>query len=112
MAFSLGNSSALRAARAGHPARQSSSRRAATLRVAAAAPAKGFGKQAAGPLKDGCPCGSNKYYRDCCKRYHGGQIATSLEDTCKARFSAVVKKVRECGGCVCCCTVFEYNKRL
>ena len=47
-----------------------------------------------GPLKDGCPCGSNKYYRDCCKRFHQGGAVASIEDTLRARYSAVVKKVR------------------
>ncbi|KAI8466363.1 MAG: HAD-like domain-containing protein [Monoraphidium minutum] len=67
--------------------------RAARL-VAAPAAGKGFGKAPVGPLKDGCPCGSNKVYKDCCKPFHGGKVGDQLEDTLRARFSAVVKKAR------------------
>lgn len=69
-------------------------RAAAAAAVAARAAAKGFGKAPApgAPLKDGCPCGSNKAYRDCCKPYHAGRVAPTLEATLRARFSAVVKK--------------------
>lgn len=48
----------------------------------------------AGPMKDGCPCGSNKVYKVCCKKFHNGTIAPTLEETVRARYCAVIKKVR------------------
>jgi hypothetical protein len=90
MALAFSRSPALR------PAQHRSSRRAAVRVAAGSAPApstkKGFGKAPAGPLKDGCPCGSNKFYKDCCKRFHGGEVGSDIRDTLRARFSAVVKK--------------------
>lgn len=64
--------------------------------VLAAAGAKGFGapkKVQAKPPGEVCPCGSNKSYKECCKRLHSGQAAVpSVEDTVRARFSAILKR--------------------
>ncbi|KAF8072578.1 hypothetical protein HT031_000238 [Scenedesmus sp. PABB004] len=74
-------------------------------RVAAAAAGKGAGKGgkgfgaakpaaggAANPA-DGCPCGSGKSYKQCCKPLHAGSAAApSVEATIRARFSAILKK--------------------
>eukprot|EP00775_Hariotina_reticulata_P007010 gene7010-7224_t len=57
-------------------------------------PKRGFGavKQEK-VVKDGCPCGSGKYYKECCKpRHTGAEIASTVEETVRARFSAILKK--------------------
>lgn len=59
----------------------------AAVSVAAVAAAKGFGaaKKSAGDkkaAKEGCPCGSGKSYKQCCKQLHSGAaVAPSVEDT-------------------------------
>ncbi|GBF87949.1 hypothetical protein Rsub_00661 [Raphidocelis subcapitata] len=90
--MALAQHSQWRAAAAGRAVGRAAAGRPLLVRCAAAPAPKGFGKAPAGPLKDGCPCGANKYYRDCCKPFHAGQVASKIEDTLRARFSAVVKK--------------------
>lgn len=69
--------------------------KAAKKQSAASKSSKGFGpaKPEKVVLKDGCPCGSNKHYKSCCKPYHTGEaVAPTVEATIRARFSAIIKK--------------------
>lgn len=35
-----------------------------------------------------CPCGSQKNYQDCCKKYHDGQLAENALSLMRSRYSA------------------------
>eukprot|EP00878_Enallax_costatus_P008618 GHUV01009011.1.p1 GENE.GHUV01009011.1~~GHUV01009011.1.p1 ORF type:complete len:237 (+),score=78.13 GHUV01009011.1:554-1264(+) len=69
--------------------------KSAKSKSAVSTSSKGFGapKPEKVVLKDGCPCGSNKHYKSCCKPYHVGEkVAPTVEATVRARFSAILKK--------------------
>jgi SEC-C motif domain protein len=43
-----------------------------------------------------CPCGSDKVYPDCCKKFHSGsEIPATAEILMRSRYAAYVKKLKQ-----------------
>lgn len=65
-------------------------------RQLAVAASGGFGKPKEKTLskQKACPCGSGQAFKDCCQRYHGGELPETPEKLMRSRFSAYVKGAR------------------
>eukprot|EP00887_Chlorella_sp_A99_P005389 scaffold1.g5389.t1 len=58
-----------------------------------ASPRLGFGKVKEQKLskQQACPCGSGKAFKECCRRYHEGELPPTPEALMRARYSAYAK---------------------
>ncbi len=64
-------------------------------RQLAVAAAGGFGKPKEKALskQKACPCGSGQAFKECCQRYHDGELPETPEKLMRSRYSAYVKGV-------------------
>eukprot|EP00798_Chlamydomonas_sp_ICE-L_P020759 gene20759-27579_t len=69
----------------------------ATKTNTSAPASKGFGKVATAPTKpeEGCPCGSMKFYKDCCQTYHAGSLPADIPAMLQARFFATCRRIMQ-----------------